>query len=155
MSDDLKLKRKLTQYSNCSPDAIAQGSSAQMMYFVADAKHDIAILSARIEAQEAEIARLKSDRMESIDYICDLQRIIEDICHKRTIRTPKTVARFHFDKAVEYQSRANQAESALAKAVEVMRAVGHVGVDFGYGEYVLEDRFIEAARDFVKEHDKP
>lgn len=116
---------------------------------------DVEEAAARIEAQEAEIARLKSDRMESIDYICDLQRIIEDICHKRTIRTPKTVARFHFDKAVEYQSRASQAESALAKAVEVMRAVGHVGVDFGYGEYVLEDRFIEAARDFVKEHDKP
>jgi hypothetical protein len=30
--------------------------------------------------------------------------------------------------------------------MEIVKAVAHIGVDFGYGEYVIEDKHIEAAR---------
>lgn len=52
----------------------------------------------------------------------------------------------------EWRARAEQAERALAEAREIITAIAHIGVDFGYGAYVLEDKFIEAARQFVKEH---
>ncbi len=40
----MKLKRQPVQYEGCTPKAIASGSEAQMMYFVEDAKADIATL---------------------------------------------------------------------------------------------------------------
>ena len=40
-----KLHRQLLQYANCSPDAISNGSQAMIRFFVADAQHDIAVLS--------------------------------------------------------------------------------------------------------------
>jgi hypothetical protein len=43
------MRRKLDQYSNCSPTAIAEGSRAQMMHFVEDAKADIASLAKALE----------------------------------------------------------------------------------------------------------
>jgi len=46
----LRLKRKPEQYAGASPNAIASGSKAQMMYFVEDAKSDIAALLDHIEA---------------------------------------------------------------------------------------------------------
>lgn len=40
------MKRSLDRYAGTSPEAVASGSSAQMMYFVEDAKADIAVLAA-------------------------------------------------------------------------------------------------------------
>lgn len=39
------LRRSLEQYAGCNPHAVASGSKAQMMYFVEDAKADIATLA--------------------------------------------------------------------------------------------------------------
>ena len=52
-----KLNRDLILYEKCSPEAVAQGSAAQMFYFVQDAKADIATLATRLEALEVENAR--------------------------------------------------------------------------------------------------
>lgn len=40
-----KLRRKLSQYADCSPTAISNGSPAMNSYFISDAKHDIAALA--------------------------------------------------------------------------------------------------------------
>lgn len=40
-----KLRRTLASYQGCTANAVATGSKAQMMYFVEDAKADIASLS--------------------------------------------------------------------------------------------------------------
>lgn len=37
--------RKLSQYAGCTPEAVSGGSPAQMMFFVRDAKADIAFLA--------------------------------------------------------------------------------------------------------------
>ena len=34
--------------------------------------------------------------------------------------------------------------------MEIIKAVAHIGVDFGFGEYVLEDKHIEAARRIIE-----
>jgi len=39
------LRRTLSQYAGCTPNGVASGSKAQMMYFVEDAKADIAALA--------------------------------------------------------------------------------------------------------------
>lgn len=40
-----QLRRPLSQYAGCTPNGVASGSEAQMMYFVEDAKADIASLA--------------------------------------------------------------------------------------------------------------
>lgn len=48
------LRRSLERYEGCTANAIASGSKAQMMYFVEDAKADIATMGAAlVEAKEA------------------------------------------------------------------------------------------------------
>lgn len=42
------LRRSLDSYRGCLADAVASGSKAQMMYFVEDAKADIATLAASL-----------------------------------------------------------------------------------------------------------
>lgn len=63
------MRRALEQYASCSPDAIASGSKAQMMYFVEDAKADIALL-----AEQLDDARLERDEAitNGQDRIADL-----------------------------------------------------------------------------------
>lgn len=41
----MKLRRTVATYEACSPNAIASGSKAQMMYFVEDAQKDIGTLA--------------------------------------------------------------------------------------------------------------
>ena len=36
------------------------------------------------------------------------------------------------------------------KIRELIKAVAHIGVDFGYGKYELEDKHIEVARNWLK-----
>jgi hypothetical protein len=50
--DQSKLNRTLDRWAGCASCAIASGSTAQMMYFVDDAKADIATLAAEIDARE-------------------------------------------------------------------------------------------------------
>jgi hypothetical protein len=40
------MRRKLSQYANCTARAVSDGSPAQVFNFVEDAKHDIAELAA-------------------------------------------------------------------------------------------------------------
>ncbi len=54
------MKRALAQYEGCSPDAIASGSKAQMMYFVEDAKADIAQLHAALTKAQKALAMIVS-----------------------------------------------------------------------------------------------
>ena len=35
------------------------------------------------------------------------------------------------------------------KAMEIVRAVAHIGVDFGHGEYELSDDYIKTARELL------
>ena len=39
------------------------------------------------------------------------------------------------------------------KLREIAKAVAHIGMDFGYGEYELEQKHIDAAREIMKEGD--
>ena len=63
---------------------------------------------------------LAQDRMKQIDYSIDLQRIIEDLCHGRPIRKPKTGARHHYNMAVAYRSTATPAPG-YARGFEACR----------------------------------
>jgi len=42
----------------------------------------------------------------------------------------------------------------IEKMMEIIKAVAHIGVDFGFGEYELEDKYISMARDILDEEDK-
>ena len=55
------MRRDPCQYANCSPDAISQGSQAQMKFFVDDAKHDIAWLLAENARLRKALARAQSE----------------------------------------------------------------------------------------------
>jgi hypothetical protein len=44
----------------------------------------------------------------------------------------------------------NWAERACAME-ELVKAVAHIGVDFGYGEFKLDDKHINKAREIFKE----
>ncbi len=45
----MKLQRTLSQYANGVPEAIADGSRAQIIYCIADAKKDVATLARYLE----------------------------------------------------------------------------------------------------------
>jgi len=55
----MNLQRTLQQYANCTASGVVGGSKAQMMYFVEDAKKDIATLSSALAAKDAENERLR------------------------------------------------------------------------------------------------
>ena len=46
---------------------------------------------------------------------------------------------------------ANYLKAKNEKLNEIVEAVAHIGVDFGYGKYVLEDKFIKQARKILTE----
>ncbi len=52
------LRRTLASYEACKANPIASGSKAQMMYFIEDAKADIATLATALEGSQAEVERL-------------------------------------------------------------------------------------------------
>lgn len=49
------LRRELSQYANCSAEAISNGSQAMVKFFIDDAKHDIAMLAEALEALITEV----------------------------------------------------------------------------------------------------
>lgn len=58
----LCLTRNPSQYAQCSPKAISEGSPAQMMFFVEDAKKDIAALAREIDRITEERDRIERNR---------------------------------------------------------------------------------------------
>lgn len=78
----MNLQRTLEQYANCTASGVAGGSKAQMMYFVEDAKKDIATLAeerdriernrdmwkGQVERQAEQIAKLREALAECEDY---------------------------------------------------------------------------------------
>ena len=41
-------------------------------------------------------------------------------------------------------------EARIEELEELVKAVAHIGVDFGYGEFKLNDKHIEKAREIMK-----
>lgn len=64
-------------------------------------------LIARIRAEREALEEVKADRLSQIEYACDLQRIIEDMCHGRDIREPKTSAVYYYNMAVAFRAALN------------------------------------------------
>jgi len=52
------LNRTLGSYQFCTPEAVSSGSQAQMHFFVADAKADIAMLASALRDCQAALATL-------------------------------------------------------------------------------------------------
>ena len=73
----LRLKRKPEQYAGASPNAIASGSKAQMMYFVEDAKSDIAALLDRIESLEKALERIAEGNLGDAPWQADYAKVKE------------------------------------------------------------------------------
>ena len=44
-------------------------------------------------------------------------------------------------------------ESDIKRMVSIIKAVAHVGVDFGYGKYKLEQEIIDTARAVIEQND--
>lgn len=62
----------------------------------------LAPFKAREAADEAAVKALR-ERLDSCSrYAADLQQIIEDLCHERPVREPKTTARHHFEMAQSF-----------------------------------------------------
>jgi len=78
----MNLQRTLEQYANCTASGVAGGSKAQMMYFVENAKKDIATLAeerdriernrdmwkGQVERQAEQIAMMRAALDECEDY---------------------------------------------------------------------------------------
>lgn len=56
----MRLERSLEQWAGGKPAVIAEGSKAQMMYFIEDAQKDIAALAREVASKDAEIERLQA-----------------------------------------------------------------------------------------------
>lgn len=80
----MSLRRSLATYQACSPNAVASGSKAQMMYFVEDAKADIATLAALLdEAVEALSYAMRgtSDAEQSDKYAATIAELTDAIAN--------------------------------------------------------------------------
>ena len=47
------------------------------------------------------------------------------------------------------EERIEQLEKERDELAEVVKAVAHIGIDFGYGAYEIEDKYIESARKLI------
>lgn len=77
------------------PWAKLEAERDQLRKWVAEG--EARLVEAKAEAAKATWLKQRCDGSEA--YTVDLQRIIEDLCHGREIRTPKTGARHHFEMA--------------------------------------------------------
>lgn len=69
----MRLERSLEQWAGGKSAVIAEGSKAQMMYFIEDAQKDIAALAREVATKDAEIERLSAQNEWLKDRISDLQ----------------------------------------------------------------------------------
>jgi cell division septum initiation protein DivIVA len=67
----MKLERSLDQWAGGKASVIAEGSKAQVMYFIEDAQKDIAALA-------AEISRLTAENAELLYKLQDLEASVSD-----------------------------------------------------------------------------
>ena len=44
-------------------------------------------------------------------------------------------------------------EADIERMVSIIKAVAHVGVDFGYGKYEIEQEYIDMARAIIEQQD--
>ncbi|WP_173931352.1 hypothetical protein [Chelativorans sp. Marseille-P2723] len=157
----LNLRRKLSQYHGAAPKAIADGSRAQMIFFVEDAKHDIATLDAFIRTL---LERNKELERERDDWKARVQRILD----------PAYLTEKLDEIGVgDLEARAEAAEAAEAKLAEAMKVIEPFAEvaewDIGDGEdgddifwpmsnarYSVAGRLrvkhLRAARNFLKEN---
>ena len=55
---------------------------------------------------------------------------------------------------LETEKVVNDLQNKLAVAMNLIKAVAHVGVDFGYGKYELTEEMIAEARVLTEKHTK-
>lgn len=75
---------------------------------------------------------VKGDALDAqIAYACDLQRIIEDLCANRDIRTPERGSRHHYEMAVRYRSALTpmQQPVTIEQAARVLYDAWPSGID--------------------------
>lgn len=65
------MKRKLSQYANCTARAISDGSPAQVFHFVEDAKHDISLLAKALRTAREAIIKTECPRPISHEMAAD------------------------------------------------------------------------------------
>lgn len=59
---------------------------------------------------------------------------------------PKQALEFARETIAEQALEIEKLEAKIHNYKELAEAVAHIGVDFGFGEYALEDKWIEQAR---------
>ena len=72
----------------------------------------------------------------------------EKLYLRHTLDSNFSEVTFKFD-AVDEHYR-NVVGERTKKLETIVNAVAHIGVDFGYGEYELEDKFITEAREIIE-----
>lgn len=79
MSDDLakRLPRTIDQWRNMIPQAVCEGSPAQVLYCVTDARLSIIAYHAKIAALEADLARANTRTLELRDRNEELEMAVE------------------------------------------------------------------------------
>jgi hypothetical protein len=77
---------------------------------------------------------------------------LSEIIHlSRTDRPDEWSMDDYSREAKKLEDKAAELEELLKETGEICDAVAHVGVDFGYGVYVLEDSVIHRARLILEE----
>lgn len=74
------MKRKLSQYANCTARAVSDGSPAQVYHFVEDAKHDIAEMAKALRTARDAIVKTECPRPISHEMAVDCAKAGECGC---------------------------------------------------------------------------
>lgn len=67
----------------------------------------------------------------------------ECLCHKAGVWT--SISESEDGDYVSYEDYQNRAQR-IAELEEIVSAVGYIGIDFGYGQYTIDQKTIEKAR---------
>jgi multidrug resistance efflux pump len=81
--------------------------------------------------------------LELADFLDHLQGCAEAADELRRLHQSEKEGWRHADELEQDRKRLHEVNAEL---VEIVKAVAHIDVDFGYGEYCLEPHHIEAAR---------
>ena len=128
------LVRTAQSYRDCQPNAVASGSKAQMMYFVEDAKADIATLLSTLDTARAEIERLGRE----------LEHFTKSGIVEVSIRNPSVA-----DYMRHWEGRVETAESALTAAqARIAATEKHLSLLYGLIDPLeLTDRVMAIRRE--------
>lgn len=89
------------------------------------------------------------DRQTSIQTV-KLKLLIDEVYEK--MKEDAIFIRNQGEELNKARARIVELEARVKDYGEVCKAVAHIGVDWGYGEYILEDKIIDKAR-HIYEHD--